>query len=245
MFKTLYHHLLYQPLLNLLILFYVFSPGQDIGVAILLLTLLVRLVLHPSFRKQVRSQHELATLQPEINAIRERHKGDQEGQSRALLEFYKTRKVNPFSSCLALILQLLILIPLYQVFITSLNGKPLEGLYAFVPNPGTVDPHFLGLINLANPNLLLAILAGGLQFLQSLSFPTSSGRDMQSRMSHIQMRYVFPAITVLIAARLPAGLALYWGFATLLAIVEQRFILRSKPGAGGTHASTQATAAGR
>src|SRR3989338_6616349 len=125
-----FNQILVYPLLNLLVFFYNFIP--DIGVVIILVTVLVRLALLPSFHKSLKHQKALQDLQPKMNEIKEKHKDDKEQQAKAMMELYKVHKVNPLSSCLPLLLQLPLLIALYQVCIRSLDGSKLNGLYSFV-----------------------------------------------------------------------------------------------------------------
>src|SRR5476651_2465621 len=112
-----FHALIYQPLYNLLILFYNIIPGKDFGIAIILITILLRTVLIPLYKKQIESQKKLQELQPKIKALQEKTKGDKEQQTKQLMELYKENKTNPFSVCLPLVVQLIFLIAIYRVLI--------------------------------------------------------------------------------------------------------------------------------
>ncbi len=238
MLHFIYTDIIYRPLLNLLIFFYHYIP--DIGVVIVLLTLLIRLILAPSFHKSLKSQSSLSALQPKLNELREKYKDNKEGQAKAMMELYKEHKINPFSSCLPLLIQLPILIALYQVFVRALNSH-LTGLYSFVSNPGTINPYFLKLIDLSRsgygahgyywPALVLGVLAGATQFWQSkLMMPKASGaQDTTTRVMSLQTTYILPIISVVIAVKLPAGLPLYWVVTTLFAVAQQYYIMRKKP----------------
>jgi len=96
----LFNTILYRPLLNFLVLLYKYVPGHDFGIAIILLTVIVKLLLYPLGSKAIKSQKNLAEIQPKIKEIQEKYKDDKEKQTRALMEFYKEAKVNPFSGCL-------------------------------------------------------------------------------------------------------------------------------------------------
>jgi len=226
--SQIYYEVIYRPLLNLLVYFYNVIPGHDIGIVIIFLTLLIRLALAPSFHKSLKSQKAMNDLQPKLNEVREKHKNDREGQAKAMMQLYKEHKINPFSSCLPLLIQLPILIGLYQVFNNALGGGELTGLYSFVQHPGVIDPEFLGLVNLSQPSIIFGILAGLAQFWQSkLMMPkTTVGQDSTVRMMQVQTTYVLPIITVIIATRLPAGLPLYWIVTTLFAVGQQYYIMR-------------------
>lgn len=225
---NLYDEVIYRPLLNLLVFFYNIIPGHDIGVVIILVTLLIRLILAPSFHKSLKSQKAMNDLQPKLAALKEKHKDDKEGQARAMMDLYKEHKINPLSSCLPLLIQLPILIALYQVFNKALSNH-LTGLYSFVANPGSIDPNFFGFINLANPSPVLAVVAGLAQFWQSkLMMPTQSGQDSTAKIMSWQTTYVLPLISMFIAWKLPAGLPLYWIVTTLFAVGQQYYIMRKQ-----------------
>jgi YidC/Oxa1 family membrane protein insertase len=149
-FLSIYNDIIYRPLLNLLVFFYNIIPGHDIGVVIILITIFIRLLLAPSFHKSLKSQKAMNELQPKLNEMREKHKDNKEAQAKAMMDLYKEHKINPLSSCLPLLIQLPILIGLYQVFRVALNSKidiavRLQGLlYSFVHLPASINPKFLG-----------------------------------------------------------------------------------------------------
>lgn len=225
-----FHLALTQPLLNVLIWFYNIIPGHDMGLAILAVTLAVRIVLFPSFQKSLRSQKELQALQPKLNEVRQKYKDNKEAQTKATLELYKEHKINPLSSCLPLLLQLPILIALYRVFLVGLSGNVGPELYPFVKDPGEINTEFFGLVDLLEPSYVFAFLAGFFQFIQSkmmLPKKTSQpGSDKTMAIMNAQMVYFMPIITIVIAMRLPAGLSLYWMATTLFAIGQQWYIMK-------------------
>lgn len=228
MIGDLFNQILVYPLLNLLVFFYNFIP--DIGVVIIMLTVLVRLALLPSFHKSLKHQKALSDLQPKMNDIKEKYKNDKEQQAKALMELYSTHKVNPLSSCLPLLIQLPILIALYQVFIQSLNGVNLQGIYSFIPRPDYIDPMFFNLINLKERNIWMPAIAAGLQYFQSrLSQPKTAAGDQMSKIMSMQALYMFPILTFFIGLQFPAGLTLYWIVTTLFGIGQQYYILRKEP----------------
>lgn len=221
-----YYEAIYRPLLNLLVYFYNVIPGHDIGIVIILVTLAIRLILAPTMHKTLKSQKAMTALQPKLNEIRERFKDQKEAQAKAIMDLYKEHKVNPLSSCLPLLIQLPILIALYQVFDKALKGN-LHGLYNFVVNPGTIDPKFLHLIDLSQPNVIFGVIAGLAQFWQSkMMMPKTANQDATAKAMSIQTTYVLPAISVFIALKLPAGLPLYWIVTTLFAVAQQYYVMR-------------------
>jgi len=228
----LYHLLLFQPLLNLLIFLY--NHIGDIGIAIIIVTILIRLILLQPSLKAIKAQKALQELQPKIKKIQEKYKNDRERQSKELMKFYQENKVNPFSSCLPMLIQLPVLFALYSVFRVGLTEQSMQYLYSFVPAPEHINTMFLSLINMAQPNAILAVLAGVLQFLQTKMMTKKapkviSGKGPMADMSGIlgkQMTYLMPVMTAFIALGLPSGLALYWITTTLFAIVQQYVIIR-------------------
>lgn len=240
--NVLFLEILYRPLFNLLVLFYGYIPGHDVGLAIIALTLLVRFAVFPLSLKSIKEQRKLQVLQPKIKELSTRFKNDKERHSREMMKFYKENKVNPLSSCFPLIVQLLVFIALYNVFRDGIT-KPTELglLYHWVPSPGEINPIAFGFLSLANANWILALIASGLQFWQSWMLlrkqkkdrekkavpPASKGtaEDMASAMSN-QMIYTMPIITFFITFKLPAGLPFYWIVTTLFSIVQQWIVIR-------------------
>lgn len=227
---SIFNTFFYQPLLNGLIFLYNILPINDFGIAIILFTIIIRLILYPLNQKAIASQAVLAKLQPQIKDIQEKYKQDKVKQSQALMDLYKANKINPASGCLPLLIQLPFLFALYQVFLAGLDPNKLNNLYSFIQKPEQINMMFLGLINLAQANYWLAILAGALTFWQSkmMTFsqakPTKDG-DFASTLNK-QMLYFMPLFTIFIAWKLPAGLTLYWVVITLVGIGQQYLILK-------------------
>lgn len=217
-----------------------------IGLSILILTLAIKFALFSMNTKAIVSQRELQKLQPKLNDIKEKYKKDKEKQSREMMKFYKENKINPFSSCLPLLIQLPILIALYRVFRDGItNPDELKYLYPFVLNPGHIEANFLGIFDFAAPNIVLAVIAGVLQFAQTWMLTKmktkrekkeeierkkkkkKTAMDTATAMTQ-QMTYFMPIMTVFIAASLPSGLAFYWVITTLFAIGQQWYIMKKK-----------------
>ncbi len=226
---NIYTQAIYEPILNLLVGLYNIIPGHDIGLVIILVTVAIRIILAPFMHKSLKGQKEMSVLQPKISALREKHKDDKTEQTKAITELYKEHNINPFSSCLPLLIQLPILIALYQVFAKALKGN-LEGLYSFVHNPGVLNSTLFGWVDLAHPNIIFAILAGLVQFWQSWMITKSQnteGMDPTMKAMSIPTMYVLPLVSIYIAWKLPAGLPLYWIVTTLFAIGQQYYFNRT------------------
>src|SRR3989344_606433 len=165
MLSQVWNTVLYEPLLNALAFLVSVIPGGDIGFAVIILTVAVKLILLPLSHRSIASQAEMQMLQPELNKIKESGASKEE-QARATFELYKKHKVNPFSGCLLMLLQIPIIFALYYVF---LKGISFEAgyLYSFVHVPDSVNTMFLGLVDITAKSAPLAVLAGVSQFLQA------------------------------------------------------------------------------
>lgn len=227
---TTFNEILYRPIFNGLVLLYDIIPGHDLGIAIIILTVLIRFLLYPLSRKTIQSQKAMAKLQPEINEIRKKYKNKEE-QAKAMMDLYKKYKINPMSGCLPILIQFPILIALYRVFFTGLDPQKLDGLYSFITRPDSLNTMFIGVIDLSQRSIILAVLAGFFMFVQSkmlMSQKTTGqeggfkigGLDFSSLISQ-QMTYFMPLITIFIAWSLPAALPLYWIIVTLFGIIQQ------------------------
>ena len=219
--------ILYVPIYNLLMALVAILPGHQVAWAIIVVTVVIRLALLPSSIKASKSQLEMQKLQPELNALRAKYKGDQKKQSEEMMKLYKTHKVSPFGSCLPLIIQLVVLVIFYRVIMIGFNLDRLDLLYSFVPKPNEINLYFFG-IDVSRPDLwVLPILAGIFQFLQAKMIPQppmqKSTNDPMAMMNK-QMIYFFPFITVFIARSLPAGLAIYWVMTSIFMIFQQWYI---------------------
>lgn len=238
MFEALTHFFyitLYQPLFNSLVLIYNYMPGKDFGLAVILLTIIIKFIILPISIKAINSQKGLQKLQPKIQEIQKKYKDDKEKQAKGILELYKNEKINPFSGLLSAIIQIPILIALYQVFWNGLNPQELGGLYWFVNNPIQINTLFLNTIDLAKPNLIFAILAGITQYIQTkMIMPNNSPKTNQgkgadiSNMMQKQMTYFFPFFTIIILLGLPSALGLYWIVSSIFSIIQQYLIFRKK-----------------
>jgi YidC/Oxa1 family membrane protein insertase len=240
-FINAFNLLLYQPLFNALILLYEYLPGHDFGLAVIALTILIKIILYPLGSQGIRSQKKLSAVQPKLKEIQEKFKSDKEKQTRAVMDFYKKEKINPFSGCLPLLVQLPILIALFRVFWKGFGESQFEFLYNFVPHPGQIDLTFLGILNLAEASIVLALLNGLAQFFQAKMLSRRNtpskqtdqkGRPDFSQMMQKQMLYFFPLFTVFILWRMPAAVGLYWLVTTLFTIGQQYIILKKHEPSG-------------
>lgn len=224
----LYQQIFYRPILNLLIYFYQTIAFHDLGVAIILATLLIRIILYPFFHTGAKQQMLMQRIQPKIKQIQEKHKDDRDQQAKALMDLYKEHGVNPFSGMLLLIIQIPILITFFWVIRSGIDTAQITGLYPFVAVPQTINAMFLGLFNLAKPNIILIFAAALAQYFQAklaiYRAPGSTGPASQAEKIARQMMFVGPLITILVFYNFPAALGLYWLVSSLFSVVQQYFV---------------------
>ncbi len=245
MIGDLFNAVLLEPLLNALVFIYHYIP--NLGVAIIILTLIIKGLLYFPSRSSIIAQKKLQETQPKLQALQKKYKNDREELGRQTMKFYKENKVNPFSSCLPLLIQLPILIALYRAFLAVAQTDPsthilmaeqLQHLYTPLRDIFTtkaINSMFLGFDLSQTGNWILAILAGAATFWQSSMLmrkqpPKVPGAKDESAMAGMnkQMRYVMPAITVFFGIQFPAGLTLYWLVSNLFTIGQQWLVMKKK-----------------
>lgn len=232
----------YQPLLNLLVFLYNSIAFRDLGVAIILLTIVIKVVLYPLSKKAIVSQKAMQDLQPKINEVKAKYKDDKQQQSIALMALYKDNKINPFSSCLPILIQLPFLIAVFRIFRDGLN-EHLNLVYSFIFRPETINHLAFGFIDLAQPNVYIAVLAGLAQFVQAKMMMAKKDKKVVDKnivdkkdediatIMNKQMLYLMPAITVFIGISLPGGLTFYWLIVTLLTALQQWYVFKENENA--------------
>lgn len=234
----MFNEIIYKPLYNALIFLYNVIPGHDFGIAVIVATILLKSVLIPLSKKQIESQKKLQDLQPKIKEIQEKYKNDKEKQTKAMMEFYKKNKTNPFSGCFPLIIQLIFFIAFYRIIINISSAELVikgTSLYSFVFNPERINHFFLGIIDLSKPSAVLAVMAAVAQYVQSKMLMGENQKGakegVKSDFSQImgkQMLFLGPLLTLFIGFKFAAGLALYWLVSTLFAIFQQLYIMKTK-----------------
>lgn len=230
MIPELFDAFIYEPIYNTLAFTVGVIPGGDLGIAIIIVTLLVRILLFPLSIGATRTQMEMQELNPKLTELREKLKDNKEELARRTMALFKEHKVNPFASILLVFIQIPIILGLYFVF----RNEAIDGsfdpalLYSFVPPPEVLSPFFLGLIDLAGKSVTLAVLVALSQFFYArLTMPATapkatgnSFRDDMARSMNIQMRYVFPFIFGFIAYYISAAVALYFVVSNLFGIAQ-------------------------
>lgn len=229
--RKLFRTALYQPLYNTLVFFVRIAPGRDLGAAIILLTLLIRLILLIPSQRAIESQRRMQELQPKLEHIKKTYAGNQERIAQETMKLWKEHKVNPFGSCLPLLVQFPILIALFYVIQNGLNPDNIYLLYAPLKQFDLSDIHtnFLGILDLKKINkFVLPLIVGALQFLQlklaalkKQKERTDSQPPSEMETANKTMTYIMPVMIALFTASVPAGVGLYWGISTLFGIGQQ------------------------
>ncbi len=237
---SLFQAIFYRPLFNALILLLP-VVGGDFGLAVILFTIIIRVVLYPLAQKSIRAQREMQSIQPEMDRIKNEVKDKQE-QARLTMELYKQKNINPFSGFLLVFLQLPIIYYLYKA-IRTVNSSTAAALasstllYSFVHAPAALSTTFLGFVDIAHKSIPLAVIAAIAQYFQAVygmpqqpakapGAPGSFGNDMTKALS-LQMKYVFPFLIGWIAYN-SGVLALYLITSALFMIAQELLIRRKK-----------------
>lgn len=209
----IFNAVIYNPINWVLLFLYHNASFGDLGIAIILLTVVIRLVLMPLFYKSAKNQTILQRLQPHIKKIQLDHKDNKEKQAKAMMALYKEHRISPFSGFLPLILQLPVFIALFEMFTTGITSGAFD------------NPTFFGL-DLAAKSLVLAVIAALLQYFQTrIAMPSLQGVDGTQK----AMMFIGPVITVLILGGLPAALSLYWSVSNLFSLGQQFYINKKLP----------------
>ena len=235
----LFFTVLYQPLYNALVVLYNLVPAGGLGLAIILVTIVVKGALMPLTYKSMKAQKELQEIQPKVKEIREKYKDNQEELAKQLMGVYKAHNVNPFASCLPMVAQLIIFIALYQVLQAGIETIDPEKLYSFVANPGTMAHVFLG-IDLAHISIPLTVIAAIASFFQARQMvsrrPPKAVRenaegdkamdeDMTATMNKMTM-FMLPVMTLIIGiTTVSAGLILYMLVSTIVTFIMYQYFL--------------------
>ncbi len=212
--------ILYQPLYNLLVFIYTVAPWGGLGLAIIVMTIIVKSLVLPLTYKSMKAQKELQEIQPKIAEIKEKYKEDKETMAKELMSVYKVHNVNPFASCLPTIVQLFVFIALYKALEAGIHTVDPSILYDFVSSPGTMSPFFLGM-DLGKISIPLAVLSAVCQYFQAKQMITrrppavarGTGPAMDEDMTAIMnkmMVYMLPIMMLVIGVTtLVGGVTLY------------------------------------
>jgi YidC/Oxa1 family membrane protein insertase len=218
-----------------------FKAVGNFGVAIILLTLIVRGAMFPIAQRQFASMAAMRALQPKVKALQERHKEDKQKLQQEMLELYKREKVNPLAGCLPIVLQIPVFYALYKVLMLTIEMRH-QPFALWIKDLSAPDPatpiNLFGYLNFTPPHMLalgvLPILLGITMYIQFKLNPAQADPVQQ------QVFSIMPWIFMFVMAPFAAGLQLYWTVSNLLAIAQQKFLysrypaLKNAPGTATT-----------
>lgn len=231
MISGIFHAVVYDPLYNGLVFLVGIIPTHDMGLAVIALTIVVRIIIYPLSQRAIHTQMAMKKIAPEVEELKKKHKDNREEQGRAIFALYRERDVHPFASFGLLLIQFPVLIALYWVFYAG--GFPevdLTLLYSFVHVPAAVNMEFLGFIDMGERSIILAVLAGVTQLIYSrLSMgPRGSQTVTEATLSNdmaksfdFQARYVLPVMIGVIGYTITAAAPLYWVTSNLFMIGQE------------------------
>ena len=229
----LYNTVFFNPLYNALIFIFNLVPWIDAGIAVIILTIIVRLIMFPLSRKAVITQVKMAEIAPEIENIKAKYKDNTEEQAKQTLALYREKGVNPFSGIFVIIIQIPIIFALYQIFLhfPEVNA---DILYSFVSAPEYINTIFLGFLDITAKSAVLAVFAAASTFFQlkvsMRSQPKPTGNsfgDNLTRSMQTQMKYIFPVIVFFVSYSISGVIALYWLTANLFSIGQEIYIRKN------------------
>ncbi|MBI4088924.1 YidC/Oxa1 family membrane protein insertase [Candidatus Kaiserbacteria bacterium] len=236
MISSFFNAAFYNPIYNALVALVALVPGSDVGIAVILITVVIRLILLPFSLSAARTQRAMKVLEPKLKALKEKHKSNKEKEALETLALYREGKVNPFASILIVFIQIPILLALYWVFyyepFSTINTARL---YSFTPIPHTISLEFLGVISVAGKSMLLAVLAGVTQFFQAHlallgTMKPSDAPGMQNdfqRIMGMQLKYVFPFLIGVISYTTSGAIALYFITTNLAGALQEWYVRRA------------------
>ena len=245
----MYNEIIFRPLYNGLVGIMDALPFVDVGIAVILFTIIVKVILFPLSKSSLLTQVRMKEIEPEINKIKNQFASDKQVQATKTMQLYKETGIKPFSGILLMIIQLPILLALISVFYKIIPTVDPTQLYSFIHVP-VLKTMFLGLIDLTKPSLALALATAIIQFLQ-LKYSIASKQAAASKAANknnpsdnsavsiatnmnTQMKYLVPALAFvsiywLIPARFPqasAIIALYWMTSAFMTFMQELVIER-------------------
>jgi len=238
----MYDTFIFRPLYNGLVGIIDLIPGIDIGIAVIIFTIIVKFILYPLSKSSLLTQVKMKEIEPEVNKIKAQYASDRQTQTLKIMELYRSRSIRPFAGILLVLIQLPILIALISVFYKIIPEVNPEYLYSFVSVP-VVRPEFLGFIDLTTKSLILSIITAVIQYLQlhysialqktahQAAAPGDFSSQLASSMQH-QMKYMLPIFAFIttywiIPAQFPqaaAIIAIYWSVSTLFTLAQELYV---------------------
>lgn len=208
-------HLIAEPLLYLLNWFHQYV--HNYGVAIILLTVLIKLIFWPLSQKSYKSMEQMKRIQPMIQKLREKYADDKERMNQEIMALYKTYKVNPAGGCLPMIVQIPVFFGLYKALLGSIELRHAP----FITHLPFTDLVWLADLSAMDPYYITPIIMGATMFLQQKMTPTG-GDPLQAK-----IMLLMPVVFTFLFLSFPSGLVVYWLVNNVLSIAQQWWMMRS------------------
>ena len=227
---AIFNEVFYRPLVNALVALTGVLPFHDLGLAVILLTIFVRLLMFPFSHRPMVTQHKMKMIEPELQKIRERVK-EREAQAKETMALYKRHGINPFAGIASVIVQIPLFLALYWVFSKGGSIDP-NSLYSFVTPPDGIHTNFLGLFELTERSIMWAALAGLTQFMHmkltshSAAGQTATPKGDFGKAFSFQMTYGMPFIIFFVSLSFPAAVSVYWTTSNIFSTVHEGFVRR-------------------
>jgi YidC/Oxa1 family membrane protein insertase len=242
---NLWNTFIYIPLVNAFVFLYQYIPIFKLPIAIFLLTIIIRTLVFPLTKKSMDQSRAMQKIQPEIKKLQAKYKANPQKLNEEQMKLFTKHGVNPASGCLFSLIQFPLIIALYPVFM-NLSKQSFDGffgyyqvlnpllrfehfnsvLYSFVPKLTYVNFHFfIWELSKPDPNFILPIIAGALQFIQAKQMITKTNDETQKTMN--QTMLFMPLLIIMFAGNLAASVALYWIAATIVGIIQTAIIKRT------------------
>ena len=234
MITSAFHAVIYDPIYNAVAFFVGVIPTHDIGIAIILVTIVVRVIIFPLSGRAIKAQMAMKKIAPQVEQIKNKYKDNKEAQGKAIFALYRERGVHPFASIGLVLIQFPVLIGLYWVFYAGgfPNVNPAL-LYSFVHVPTSVNMEFLGLVDMSKRSIIIGVLAALTQFiytrlsmgprqkaLEATPVEASLSGDM-AKSFDLQARYMLPLLIGVIAYTIPSAAPLYWVTSNIFMIIQE------------------------
>lgn len=231
--SSLFNTLFYKPLYNAFIYLFDLTPF-DAGIVIIIFTVIVKLILFPLSIKATKSQMEMKSIENDLKLIKDKYKDNKEEQTKKTVELYKEKGINPFAGIFVLLVQLPIIIGLYQVFLKSGLPSIKEALlYSFVSVPEIINMNFLSIINVSEKSIVLGLFAAITTYFQIRYSTLETEKDVKNKntnepdfakMMQVQMKYMFPVLVFFISWSVSSAISIYWITSNIFTILQEVYI---------------------
>ncbi len=182
---------------------------KNYGLAIIVLTCIIKIIFYPLTKHSLNSMKELQKIQPQLNALREKYKNDKERMQKELMELYKRYKINPLGGCLPILLQIPVFIALYEVLSVAIELRHAP-FVLWIRDLSAKDPYYV-----------TPLLMGASMFIQQKLTPTTVDPAQEKIM------LLMPVVFTILFMSFPSGLVLYWLVNNILSIIQQYHIHKS------------------